>query len=60
MVVAIRTIAVALGTIATVEKATSKLPFADRARDAVLDTIFGQAEPFDYVSTTAPPTPCPE
>ena len=54
-----RGFAVLLQTLEVIEKICRRLPFYERARDAALDTILGPAEPFDYVSTTTPRTPCP-
>lgn len=35
------------------------LPLYERGADAVLDSLFGPAERFEYVSTTAPATAPP-
>ena len=34
-------------------------PLKGRVEGVVLDTLFGRAEEFDYVSTTAPSSPPP-
>lgn len=53
----------ALEVLIWVDSRVSRLPVVGgirrRAQDALLDTIFGPAEPFDYVSTTAPSSPPP-
>lgn len=46
-----------------VDSTTSKVPFGaaikSRLGDTILDTLFGAAEDFDYVSKTAPASPPP-
>lgn len=37
-----------------VDSVVCRLPFGRPLRDAVLDTILGHPEPFEYVSTTTP------
>lgn len=40
-------------------RALSLLPGYKRATDAVLDSLFGPASSFEYVSTTTPTSPPP-
>jgi hypothetical protein len=43
----------------TLDSALCRLPLYRRPRDAALDSLFGPAEKFEYVSTTAPASPPP-
>lgn len=49
----------AIATADTAHRALSLLPPYKRASAVVLDSLFGPAEPFEYVSTTAPTVPPP-
>lgn len=42
-----------------VDSLVARMPIVGRLRGAVLDSLFGRAEDYDYVSTTTPAGPPP-